>query len=43
MAMTEKRRCNVCGEEWTDDGDDECFYCGSDDTEIVIEEGEEEE
>ncbi len=32
--MTEKRRCNECGESWVwVEGDDlECPYCGSDDT-----------
>lgn len=32
------RRCNECGEEWPDDGSLDCFFCGSEDTEIVIEE-----
>lgn len=34
----EKRRCNECGEEWQDTGDPDCVFCGSDDTEIVMEE-----
>lgn len=31
----EQRRCNECGETWTDTGDLECPFCGSDDTEPV--------
>lgn len=29
----EQRICNVCGEYWTDTGDDRCPFCESDDTE----------
>ena len=34
----EHRRCNDCGEEWTDTGDPACPFCGSDRTEIIEEE-----
>lgn len=33
--MDESRRCNNCGEEWKDTGDDICPFCGSNNTEIV--------
>ena len=29
------RLCNNCGESFPDTGDDECPYCGSDDTFII--------
>ena len=29
------RRCNVCGEEWPDTGDQECPFCDSADTYVV--------
>ena len=38
----ERRFCNVCGEEWTDTGDEECPFCGSDNTEIMDDEDEDE-
>ena len=34
----EVRRCNVCGEEWEDDGEQECPFCESVDTFIVTDE-----
>ena len=37
--MGETRRCNVCGEYWTDTGALECPFCGSDDTYIEDEGG----
>jgi len=36
----EDRKCNDCDERWLDTGDEECPYCGSDDTEIVNEPNE---
>lgn len=41
MPPREIRACNVCGEEWEDNGNPICANCGSDDTEI--EEVEEED
>ena len=38
----EIRKCNECGEEWRDDGDPDCFFCDSNDTEIVMEKALEE-
>ena len=35
-------RCNICGEEWEDDGEVECLACGSDDYEVGEWRGEEE-
>ena len=33
----EERQCNICGEIWMDTGDDQCPFCGSDDTFIIEE------
>jgi hypothetical protein len=33
----EIRKCNICGEEWTDNGEVICPFCGSDDTYIIDE------
>ncbi len=30
-----RRCCNECGEDWLDDGETECPFCQSEDTEIV--------
>ena len=30
----EERKCNVCGETWVDTGNEECPFCGSENTEI---------
>lgn len=38
---TEIRKCDICGEEWVDTGDDTCPYCGSMSTEILTDEEEE--
>jgi rubrerythrin len=38
MEEKESRQCNQCGESWTCTGDDECPFCGSDDTEPVEDE-----
>lgn len=32
---TEKRKCNNCGEEWTDTGDEGCPFCGDENTYII--------
>lgn len=40
--MNEIRVCNECGEQWEDEGDDECPYCGWDDT-YILEDDEDEE
>ncbi len=34
-AQPEERACNVCGERWVDTGDQECPFCGSEDTYIT--------
>ena len=36
-------RCNICGEEWQDDGRVECPACGSDDYDVGEWRDEEEE
>jgi len=38
---SEVRKCNACGEEWTDTGDEMCPFCSSGDTEIVNDDGSE--
>jgi Zn finger protein HypA/HybF involved in hydrogenase expression len=38
----DERECNDCGETWTDTGDPDCPFCGSDNTEIVSDDDEDE-
>lgn len=40
--LSEVRRCNVCGNDWEDTGDQECPFCASADTFIVNEDDEDE-
>jgi Zn finger protein HypA/HybF involved in hydrogenase expression len=40
MNEPELRRCNDCGEIWTDTGDPQCPSCHSEDTELVDDGGD---
>lgn len=39
----ETRICNNCGEEWADTGDEHCPHCGSENTEIISDDQEDDE
>ena len=42
MNEPERRFCNNCGAEWDDEGGETCPYCGSDNTEILPSEDDDE-